>query len=178
MSKEVTDQLSSLMGVEKWYEKGSYLFHYDDPVTHLIEVREGSVQLVRHQKDGDTLVLQRAGAGSILAEASLFSDRYHCDAIAVEQARTREVSRAEAHQLLREVPDFAEAWTRHLTKEVQKTRLRAEILSLKTVASKLDAWISLNEGVIPEKGEWKGIADEIGVSPEALYRELAKRREP
>jgi hypothetical protein len=34
------------------------------------------------------------------------------------------------------------------------------------------AW---NDGV-PKKGERRRIADEIGVSPEALYRELAKRQ--
>jgi hypothetical protein len=29
----------------------------------------------------------------------------------------------------------------------------------------------------PEKGDWKLVASQIGVSPEALYREIAKRRE-
>jgi hypothetical protein len=30
--------------------------------------------------------------------------------------------------------------------------------------------------VLPSKGEWKALAEDIGVSPEALYRELSKRR--
>ena len=29
---------------------------------------------------------------------------------------------------------------------------------------------------LPAKGTWKTVANEIGTSPEALYRELAKRR--
>ena len=54
--------------------------------------------------------------------------------------------------------------------------LRADAkLSLRTVAERLDAWIAAS-GRYPAKGEWKTVAAEIGNSPEALYRELAKRR--
>jgi len=41
----------------------------------------------------------------------------------------------------------------------------------------LDAWIAGNGGDFPPRGEWKLIAGQIGVSPEALYREIAKRRD-
>jgi CRP/FNR family transcriptional regulator, dissimilatory nitrate respiration regulator len=58
---------------------------------------------------------------------------------------------------------------------VQSARLRAEVLALKTVTARLDAWIAWN-GPLPGKGKWMTIAGEIGVSPEALYREIAKRR--
>jgi hypothetical protein len=44
------------------------------------------------------------------------------------------------------------------------------------VAERLDAWIAWNDGNSPEKGEWKLVANQIGVSPEALYREIGKRR--
>lgn len=60
--------------------------------------------------------------------------------------------------------------------ELQNARLHAEILSLKTVAQRLDAWMTWKDGVFPRKGEWKTIASQLGVSPEALYREIAKRR--
>jgi hypothetical protein len=49
-------------------------------------------------------------------------------------------------------------------------------LSLKTVAERLEGWLIWRGGGLPPKGAWKDIAAEIGVSPEALYRELAKRR--
>ena len=52
--------------------------------------------------------------------------------------------------------------------------MRAEILALKTVAERLDAWIAWHEQR-PAKGKWRHVAEEIGVSPEAFYRELAKR---
>jgi hypothetical protein len=70
---------------------------------------------------------------------------------------------------------LCEAWARHLAHEVQKARLHAEILSLKTVAARIDSWTDWH-GALPEKGRWVTVAQQIGVSPEALYREMAKRR--
>jgi CRP/FNR family transcriptional regulator, dissimilatory nitrate respiration regulator len=143
-------------------------------VVHFIE--EGVVHLIRHQTDGSALVLQRAGAGSILAEASLYSQKYHCDAVAQTQARLLALPKKKITTHLATNTAFSEAWARHLAHEVQKARLQAEILSLHTVAARLSAWIAWNDGSIPEKGEWKAIGGQIGVSPEVLYRELAKRR--
>jgi len=71
--------------------------------------------------------------------------------------------------------DFSHAWSAHLATEVQRARLHAEIVSLTTVAARLNAWLAWN-GPLPEKGEWSAVAEQIGVSPEALYRELARRR--
>ena len=77
---------------------------------------------------------------------------------------------------LRGDPYFAEAWGRYLAHELQKARLHAEILSIKTVAKRLDAWIASHGGETPRKGEWKVVASEIGITPEAVYREMARRR--
>jgi hypothetical protein len=43
------------------------------------------------------------------------------------------------------------------------------------VAERLDAWLG-GERALQEKGTWQDLAAELGVSREALYRELAKRR--
>ncbi len=47
---------------------------------------------------------------------------------------------------------------------------------MKKVSERLDAWLDWRSGDFPARGEWKEIAAEIGVSPEALYRELATRK--
>ncbi|MHA1153742.1 MAG: cyclic nucleotide-binding domain-containing protein, partial [Alphaproteobacteria bacterium] len=39
---------------------GTILFHQDDPVRSIFIVEEGLVELVRHQQDGSSIVLQRA----------------------------------------------------------------------------------------------------------------------
>jgi len=59
-------------------------------------------------------------------------------------------------------------------KEVQILRTRIEIMRRRKVADRLDAYLELFEH--PKEGDWVRVADWIGVSPPALYRELAKRR--
>jgi CRP-like cAMP-binding protein len=155
---------------------GQYLFHLGDPVRAIHIVQAGWVHLIRHQNDGDVLILQKAGPGSIVAEAALYSQRYHCDAVASGSAQVLAFAKSDIRRHLHKEPDFADAWARHLAHELQKARLHAEILSMKTVAKRLDAWLAWRAGDAPGRGDWKIIAGEIGVSPEALYRELAKRR--
>jgi hypothetical protein len=53
---------------------------------------------------------------------------------------------------------------------VKRTRAQAETLSLKAVAARVANWIARNDGSLATKGRWRGIASEIGVTPEALYR--------
>lgn len=176
MSDALADSLLALPTLERTYAPGEFVFHQGDDVRIIHFVCEGTVNLVRYQTGGASLVLQRAAAGSVLAEASIFSARYHCAAIAIVASRTRSVKKSAVRSKLLRNPAFAEAWLGHLAREVQAARTRAEILSLRTVAERLDAWCAAREACLPEKGEWKALAAEIGTSPEALYRELAKRR--
>ncbi len=175
MSNALFELLDPLPARAGTFAPGKHLFRQGDPVRVLHRIVAGEVHLVRRQPGGGQLVLQRARAGSVLAEASLFSERYHCDAVAVVPTRTQAIGRPAMRAALDGRPGFAAGWAAYLAHEVQRTRLRAEILSLRTVAERLDAWIAANDGRQPAKGEWKTVAAEIGTSPEALYRERAKR---
>lgn len=177
MLQSIEPYLRDLRARQQHFDTGQHLFHRGDPVTHMHIVLAGSIHLVRYQSDGSGLILQRAGPGSILAEASLYSGIYHCDAVAFGAADTRVYAKVSLKKLLTRSSEFSDIWAHHLAQQLQSTRLRAEILSLRTVAERLDAWMAWNAGSFPQKGEWKLVADQIGVSPEALYREIAKRRQ-
>ncbi|MBI1220798.1 MAG: cyclic nucleotide-binding domain-containing protein [Rhodobacteraceae bacterium] len=168
--------LSSLRQRERCLSQGAFLFHQGDAVSKLFIVTEGGVELVRHQEDGSAVILQRAAEGAVVAEASVFSEAYHCDAVASAPARVVSMPMREVRRLFISSPEFAEAWARHLTAEVRRARLRSEILTLRTVSERLNAWLAGQGQELPPKGEWKSVARQIGVSPEALYRELARRR--
>ncbi len=176
MFGEIDPFLSDLRFRSRAFGPDESVFHLGDPVRVVHFVESGAIQLVRRQKVGAVLMLQRAGPGSVVAEASLFSSAYHCDAISLGGATTRAYSKADLKRLLGQNRDFSDAWARRLSQELQSARLHAEILSLKTVAERLDAWLAWKEGVFPGKGEWKSLASQLGLSPEALYREIARRR--
>lgn len=139
-------------------------------------VASGLIELVRHSDAGKAAVLQRAGPGMMLAEASAFSSTYHCDAIAAKASEVISVPRRSVVDLAANDPGFAVIWMAYLARQVQAARFRAEILTLKTVAKRLDAWLTFNDGQLPPRGRWLALAREIGVAHEALYRELARRR--
>jgi CRP-like cAMP-binding protein len=154
---------------------GETLFLAGKEVTDIFMVRAGRVHLQRHTTEGAYMVLQDAGPGAVVAEASAYSYRYHCDAVAAEESVVAGLPKARFLSALANEPALAENWAALLAGAVQAARLRAEIRSLPKVADRLDAW--LGEGnALPEKGRWQVVAAELGVTREALYRELSCRR--
>jgi CRP/FNR family transcriptional regulator, dissimilatory nitrate respiration regulator len=169
------DAIADLNHTTRKFRKGQFLFRQDDPVRSMYFIESGEARLVRGHRDGSAITLQRATAGHFLAEASLFVARYHCDAVASQGLVTRVISRNVLRELFESDVKFAAEWARYLAEQIRIARLRAEILSLKTVAARLDFWITLN-GKLPVKGSMKEVAQDIGVSPEALYRDMALRK--
>ena len=130
---------------------------------------------MRHTATGARLILQTAGPGDILAEASAYSETYHCDAVAVEEAEVSALPRARFLSALAENSTLAEAWAARLARGMQAARLRAEIRTLPRLADRLTAWLDAGNA-LPARGRWQDVAAELGVTREALYRELARRR--
>lgn len=151
------------------------LFHRGDRVSSVYLLMSGVVDLVRYQRDGSAVVLNRVRAGTVVAEASLYAEQYHCDGVCVDRATVQSIPRDAMHRILRSDPALAEQWSAYLAVELQNMRHRSELLTRKTVAERLSGWLDWN-GTLPPKGRWKDVAAEIGVSPEALYRELKKRQ--
>lgn len=111
----------------------------------------------------------------VVAEASAYSGSYHCDASAPMDSTVLALPKSAFLSAMASNPDLAAVWAATLARGVQAARFRSEIRSLPKVADRLDAW--LGEGNhLPEKGHWQDVANELGVTREALYRELARRR--
>lgn len=177
MTMIMPDMLSTLFAGARSLDlvPGSPVFLTGQPIEFVYLVTGGRVQLQRHTAHGALLILQDAGPGSLLAEASAWSARYHCDAVAAGPATLAALPKPAFLAALRNEPDLALAFSAMLARAVQAARVRAEIRSLSKVADRLDAWLS--EGhALPEKGRWQDVAAELGITREALYRELARRR--
>ena len=156
---------------------GETLFRRGDQVEWAFLVSDGRLFLQRALQEGGLLTLHTAISGELVAEASLFADRYHCDAI-TDIATT--VSMIPKTKLVAHLENVAssdrlsiKAFER-TAREVQSLRTRIEIMRRRRVVDRLDAYLELFGH--PKEGEWVRVADWIGVSPPALYRELAKRR--
>lgn len=151
------------------------LFHSGDPVIHMFLILDGQIALTRQTGAGANVILQRAQSGQVLAEASAYSTTYHCDAQAGAATSVRAIPVTLFRSKLAQDSDLSEAWASHLAREVQSARMLSEIRTLRTVGERLDAW--LGEGrALPKKGQWQDVAAQLGVTREALYRELGKRR--
>lgn len=151
------------------------LFIAGEEATRIFMVRSGRVHLQRHTTLGALMVLQKAGPGEVIAEASAYSSRYHCDAVAAEESLDAGFPKQRFLSALASEPALAESWSALLARSVQAARLRSKIRSLPRVVDRLDAW--LGEGnALPERTRWQEVAAELGVTREALYRELSRRR--
>jgi CRP/FNR family transcriptional regulator, dissimilatory nitrate respiration regulator len=176
MSKKFFDLLGSIPANSREIRKGALLFEQGDLVQTLTRVDDGEIHLLRRQIDGAEFILQRATKGSIIAEASLMTETYHCAAIAIVASRLTYWPRNVVRARIAQDNQLAEAYAAHLATEVRTARLRAEIASLRRIQDRLDAWLIWHDGTLPVKGGWHILAREINVTPEALYRELARRR--
>ena len=163
----MSEIFSNLPSTELVLLKGRYLFHQGDAVQYIFQILGGEVQLFRRHRQGQKLILQRGVKGNFLAEASLFADNYHCDAIATDHSKLKCYKRKDILMRFESDSDFAKRWANHLANEVRAARFKAEVLSQRTVAQRLDMWL-LQNGELPNKGNWKQLASEIGVSSGAL----------
>jgi CRP-like cAMP-binding protein len=156
---------------ERRLAAGAALFHRGDPVRDLFLVREGRVALRRALADGGALTLHVAGPGKVVAAASLWAETTHCDALCEGDARV--AFRPVATVRDRLGTSLAAKALAEASRESQALRARVEILRLRRLADRLDAYLDLHGP--PEPGGWVRVADWIGVTPPALYRELARR---
>ena len=145
------------------------LFRQDDTSTGIFWVRSGSVRLVRHTASGIAVPLHTARAGGTIAEASLFSDRYHCDCIALERTEAVWLSRAAILGRMAEDPDFGQALMARLAGQVQQHRRQIEIMAIRSAKDRVEA--ALADGWLD--GSITRFAERIGLTREATYRALS-----
>lgn len=154
---------------------GTVLFRYGEPPAWMYYVQRGEVLLQRMTPTGTPILLQRA-SGGFLAEASLTSARYHCDAVCSRDCTLL----AFPVRALRKAIDSDEgtrwAWIEMLGVQLRQQRARIERLTLKTIRERLHHLI-LSEGTASGgyalPGTRLALATELGITPEAMYRALA-----
>ena len=156
---------------------GEALFRLGDKTTGLCEVIAGRVRLARVDRSGHEVVLHVAEAGETLAEASLFSPQYHCDAIASTNATVRVYPKREMLAAFERNPKAARAFSAALARQVMDLRARIEQRNIRSARERVRHYLAVNASddgrAVNLRGTLKDIAAELGLTHEAFYRTLA-----
>ena len=153
------------------------MFRQGDRAEAIYRVETGRLRLIRRTIDDHLVILHTAGRGEFFAEASLFAEAYHCDAVAAAQSRVRVYPKTIVMAALRTDPALAEAFMARLARQLQELRARMELRNIRSARERVLQYLRLRAGVhgrsIAIEGQFQDIAAEIGISREALYRTLA-----
>lgn len=156
-------------------DAGQTLCRIGEPVRSMFSVIAGEVRLVRRDRNGGEIVLQRS-RGGFFAEASLEARSYHCEVVAAETGAVLRFPAQAFRAALHEDADFREAWMIQLAREVRKLRAQCERLGLHGAAERIAHYIEAegSDGVLILGQSRKSWAGELGLSHESLYRTLRR----
>jgi CRP-like cAMP-binding protein len=159
-------------------DSGETLFRVGDPVHHVYLVISGEARLIRLDRNGGQIILQRS-RGGFIAEASLDIRSYHCDAVAAEPSTLLLFPVVAFRAALEEDASFRRGWQSLLAREVRKLRAQCERLSLHNAADRITHYIESEgtNGVVELNQSRKSWAAELGLTHEALYRALRRMQD-
>jgi CRP-like cAMP-binding protein len=157
--------------------RNDVLFRQGDKVTAIYFVEAGRLRLERQTSDGRRLVLGTTLAGAFFVEAALFSEIYHCDAVATEPAEVRVYPKATVLKALRADPANAMSFLAVMAHQVMALRQRLEVMKVRSAKERVMLYLELHAGpdgrTVDLRSELQDIAAELGLTREALYRTLA-----
>jgi CRP/FNR family transcriptional regulator, dissimilatory nitrate respiration regulator len=175
------DWLSSSVrdaAIERRLKPGQALFHAGTRTTGLYQIVSGTVRLLRTDPSGREAVLQVASDGDTLAEASLFSSTYHCDAVATTATTVRLYPKAVLLAELQRDPKIAKAFAAMLAHQIMSLRTRLERRNIHSARDRVRHFLAVNIGpdgrTVTLPGTLKELAADLGLTHEALYRTLAR----
>jgi len=153
---------------------GQTVFRVATRPSKIFWVLEGEVRLVRRSRNGAEIILQRASSGFV-AEASLDSPLYHCDAVAAVESRLLAFPINRFRQALAGDEKFRAFWIGRLAREVHALRSQCERLALHGAAERIEHYIESKgkNGRLELFRTRKAWAAELGLTHEALYRALS-----
>lgn len=176
-----TDWLSAAVragATDRRLRAGQTLFRSGDKTVGLYEVLKGNMRLVRVDRSGREAVLQAASAGDTLAEASLFSSTYNCDAVATTDAAVRLYPKTVLFAELARDPKHARAFAAMLAQQVMTLRTRLERRNIHSAHDRIRHFFAVSAGpdgrTVTLTGTLKELAADLGLSHETLYRTLAR----
>jgi CRP-like cAMP-binding protein len=164
-------------GTERTLEAGETLFRQGTRTVGLYEIVRGKVRLARFDRSGREVVLYTATPGQTIAEASLFSPTYHCNAIATTDAVVRLYPKAKVMAELQDDPEAARSLMAMFARQVMTLRTSLEQRNIRSARDRVRHYLAVNLGAdgrtVDLAGSIKELAAQLGLTHEALYRTLS-----
>ena len=158
------------------YKANEFVFRQGNPAHYVFAVVEGQVKLERSTIEGRTALMHTIQAGDSFAEAALFSDVYHCNAITTKPSEVIQFPKEEVLKVLCDNPQMALKYISHLSSQVRNLRTRLELSNILSARERILQFILVyidhEKREIVLKGTLKDFAAELGLAHETLYREL------
>jgi CRP-like cAMP-binding protein len=156
-------------------KKGECLFHQGANIERLFFLEKGRIKLVRNTIEGQPLIIHIAYSQETFAEASLFSDKYHCNAICDSSSIVLSFSKNEVLAYLKLHPKYTMELLKINAQQVRDLRLLNEIKSINSAYDRVWAFL-LSEANQASKLYFsyslKDMAQKLGLAHETFYRTL------
>lgn len=175
MSKNALTRLESWLARHaeaRVFDQGTRLFAAGDAPVNLFWVKDGELHLVRHGARGERVIVQRCTRGA-LAEASLFSNAYHCEGVAALETRIWVMPLAAFLDGLADA-EIGRAFIQWQASIIRSLRGQCERLSLPRAEDRVLHYLHEQGRYDVEAGSLKSWAGALGITHEHLYRTLAK----
>jgi CRP-like cAMP-binding protein len=147
--------------------------------TAIYFIETGRLHLERRTFDGRSLIVGTTPAGEFFVEAALFADIFHCDAVATEPSRIRVYPKAAVLNALRTDSASAMSFLALMAHQVIELRQHIELMKVRSAKDRVMLYLDLHAGpdgqTVNLRGQLQDIANELGLTREALYRTLASR---
>lgn len=176
LSDSAIPSIAGMRPLPRRMAAGDTLFHRGDKAFGIFFLASGRLRMLRVTPDGGTVTLHVARAGEMFAEASLFAERYHCDATAETDCEVWLYPKDQLTVRLRGDPASLWSFAAGLAGGLHGLRQRYELKQIRSAPERVLQLLRLRcdeQGVYRTTGSLKDLAAELGLTHEAFYRALA-----
>lgn len=180
LSESDMDQLDNLLKRRRKVKKREYLYRIGDPLSSLYAVKAGSLKTVGLMEDGRIQVVGFHLPSEILGLDAISTDRYACDAIALEDAELCEIPYQGLEEAARQIPGLQHQLLRVMSKAIVQEESQLMLLGKMTAEERLSAYLlslssrqarlGLPKDIIRLSMSRQDIADYLGLALETVSR--------
>ncbi|WP_404788107.1 Crp/Fnr family transcriptional regulator [Altericista sp. CCNU0014] len=176
---ELPDHIQTAMAIA--YENlaaGQSLFHQGDCTRAIFVAISGKIGLMHYTEAGRAIKHYEVRTGESFAEAALFNEVYDCTAIADVPSRIAIFPKQAFLSTLRQHPELSEGLIAQLARRFHQAKVLLALRSIRSARDRvlhyLEIEAHLKGNTVNLNQSLKDIAEEIGLSQEALSRVLSQ----